>query len=346
MKKLTLVFTLLFAFGAQAKNLSVMSYNVQNLFDTLHDEGKEDYTYLPLKVKQASEEIQAYCKSLEQESWQLSCLNTDWSEKALTQKIKNLAKVIKKYKLGCGADVLVLQEVENKRVLKQLVEIGLKGKGYKYISLIEGPDSRGIDVGIISKYPIVNEKLHLVDLEGVAKETRGILQVDIKVGGKIVTVFGNHWPSQHNPAIARYQAAKTLKEAASKLTSDIVLAAGDFNTLEDEAPNGIKEVILPEFYDVEQEALNRWRRLFAGTHWYAGHWSSLDRIFILKDIKNAKPKYRSFKILAKRFMFGPAKWTNRDTGAVTYYKGVPQGFSTRTLKGYSDHLPIVMKIKI
>lgn len=346
MKLLTLASVLLLSITAQAKTVSIMSYNVQNLFDTQHDEGKEDYTYLPLKVKEASSEIQAYCKSLAKESWQKSCLFTDWNEDVLKQKILNLSKVIKKHKCGKGADVLVLQEVENKRVLEQLVDIGLKGKGYKYISLIEGPDSRGIDVGVISKYPIVKEELHTVDLEGIAKSTRGILQVDIKVNNKIITIFGNHWPSQHNPAMARFEAAKTLKAAASKVKSNIVIATGDFNTLENELPNGIKEVIMPDFYDAEIEALKRWKRLFAGTHWFAGHWSSLDKMFVLKNIDNVKVKFRSFKIQAKRFQLGPKKWTDRDTGTVTHYTGVPQSFSDRSKVGYSDHLPILIKIKL
>ena len=33
---------------AYKRSFSVMTYNLENLFDTIHDEGKEDYTFLPL----------------------------------------------------------------------------------------------------------------------------------------------------------------------------------------------------------------------------------------------------------------------------------------------------------
>ena len=41
--------------------VSLMTYNVENLFDTVHDEGKDDYAYLPLSVKQAHPEYLATC---------------------------------------------------------------------------------------------------------------------------------------------------------------------------------------------------------------------------------------------------------------------------------------------
>ena len=333
--------------SAYAKTVTIMSYNVQNLFDTTHDEGKEDYTYLPLAVKESSAEIQAYCKGLAKESWQKSCLFTDWNAEVLKNKILNLSKVIKSYRKGLGPDILVLQEVENKNVLKMLIDIGLKNMGYKYISLIEGPDSRGIDVGVISKLPIVNEKLHIINLEGIGKATRGILQVDIKVNNKMITILGNHWPSQHNPPEARVEAAKVMLDAAKNADAGLVVGTGDFNTLDNEVPNGIKDFILPNFVDAEKAALSKpFKTLFAGTHWYAGHFSSLDKMFILKGLYSVKPKYRSFRIHAMKFMFGEKVWTDRETGEVTVYPIVPLSYNFNKRTGYSDHLPIAMKFTL
>ncbi|MCH2100039.1 MAG: hypothetical protein MK142_16780, partial [Pseudomonadales bacterium] len=36
-----------------AEPIRIMTFNVENLFDTTHDEGKNDETYLPLSVKQS-----------------------------------------------------------------------------------------------------------------------------------------------------------------------------------------------------------------------------------------------------------------------------------------------------
>src|SRR5690606_1342504 len=143
---------------------SIMNYNVENLFDTLHDKGKLDYTYLPKKVKDSSPEVQKYCKSQTVHAWKEECFKLDWSEEVVEAKMTNIARVIKASNNGKGPDILVLEEVENKSILKQLVDKKLSSLGYKYISLIEGPDSRGIDVGMISRFPIVSEKLNMVDL--------------------------------------------------------------------------------------------------------------------------------------------------------------------------------------
>jgi endonuclease/exonuclease/phosphatase family metal-dependent hydrolase len=347
MQKLLIVIALLFVAKAYGKtNLTVMSYNVQNLFDTTHDEGKNDYTYLPLAVKKASKEIQAYCNSIRNDYYRKNCLTFDWSEEALNGKIQNLAKVITSYNRGMGADVVAFQEVENKNVLQMLIDRGLKDKGYKYISLIEGPDSRGIDTGLISKYPIVDEKLHIVDMTGIAKKTRGILETTLDVNGTTVTIFGNHWPSQANPDEARFKASEVLLEKALGVSSDLVLVTGDFNTLPDDAPNAI-ENLMPYFYDAETEARKFLFRypLMPGTHWYKGKWSSLDRIFVLKSSlsRKVKPKFRLFRTIHYKFQFATKELVDRDTGEVSYHEGVPQSYDPTTKKGYADHLPIVMK---
>jgi endonuclease/exonuclease/phosphatase family metal-dependent hydrolase len=323
-----------------------MNYNAENLFDTVHDEGKEDYTYLPLSVKKASQEIQDYCNGLAVSSWRRSCLNTDWNEDVLAAKIKNLSRVIRAYNKGRGADIVVLQEVENKNVLEMLVNNGLKGLGYKYISLVEGPDSRGIDVGVLSRYPVVSENIHLIDLTGIAKPSRGILEVKIKVGKKTITVFGNHWPSQHNPSEARFAASERLIELAHNADSNIVIATGDFNTTKKDLPNGI-ENLRGTFTDVEERSRKLlFKKLWSGTHWYKGHWGSLDKIFVLKGSKKAKVKLRSFNILSYKFLLGEKKWTDRETGEVTIYRNVPYRFNLRNKTGYSDHLPIAVKLKL
>jgi endonuclease/exonuclease/phosphatase family metal-dependent hydrolase len=346
---LALILSLFFYLSSvtvNAKTISIMNYNAENLFDTIHDEGKEDYTYLPLSIKKASQEIQDYCNGLAYDSWKESCLKTDWNDDVLDAKIMNLSKVIKAYNKGKGADIVVLQEVENKNVLELLVSKGLKDLGYNYISLVEGPDSRGIDVGILSKFPIVSEQLHLIDLVGIAKPSRGILEVQIKVGSKTITVFGNHWPSQHNPSEARFAASEKLIELANKSRSNIVVATGDFNTLPDETPNGV-ENLSEAFIDVEKRARKLlFKSLWSGTHWYKGHWGSLDKVFVLKRITKAKVKTRSFDILAYKFLLGDKELVDDETGVETTYNHVPLRFDLIKKTGYSDHLPIAVKIKL
>jgi endonuclease/exonuclease/phosphatase family metal-dependent hydrolase len=330
-------------------SFSLMTYNLENLFDITHDKGKLDWTYLPLKFKNNSAEAQKYCLSMTNEYYKKSCLELDWSEKILNIKIKNLSKVITAYNNGKGADIVVFQEVENINAIKLLLGRGLNKKGYKYAALIEGPDTRGIDVGIISKYPIVSTKFHNIDLSSHSnRTTRGILQARIKIKGKFVTVFANHWPSQGNDDETREIASLVLKNAAMKVQSGLVIATGDFNTLPDDLPHGINNNILPFFEDVEVIARRVIDVSALGTHWYKGEWKSLDKIFVLKKSlsKKASANHKSYEILNHKFMVKDIDWTDRDTGTVTHSENVPNRFNSKTGEGFSDHLPVAIKFSL
>ncbi len=348
---LALVFSFsLFAGNGKLSSVSIMTYNVENLFDTIHDKGKEDYTYLPKVIKDNSAEIQAYCKSLSKEHYKKSCLETDWTKDKLETKIKNIAKVIMTAQSGYGADILVFQEVENLNVLTMLVNKELSKFGYNYVTLLEGQDSRGIDIGMVSRFPVLSQKVHHLNLAPHStRTTRPILEVTYAVAGKTVTVFGNHWPSQGNIDETRIVASEKLADIAKKSKSDLVIATGDFNTVKDDVINGIKENILPIFEDVEVKG-----RLFnnveaKGTHWYKGEWDSLDKIFVLKRCLSkgkVSVNYKTFNIIKENFMVRDITWTNWDDNSTHQAYGVPHRSSTRHGGGYSDHLPVFVEIDL
>lgn len=100
-------------------------YNQENLFDTCHDEGKNDYEYLPAK---------------------------GWNGLKYSNKLKNMAQVLSEMgtdviPVGCAA--IGLAEVENDNVLKDLVaQPALAKRGFNFVH-IEGPDRRGIDCALL-----------------------------------------------------------------------------------------------------------------------------------------------------------------------------------------------------
>ena len=73
-----------------SSQVTLMTFNVENLFDTKHDEGKNDYTYLPLEHK-ASQSHQDACKGIEVTRWREQCLYWDWSETVLDTKLRRIA---------------------------------------------------------------------------------------------------------------------------------------------------------------------------------------------------------------------------------------------------------------
>ncbi|MDC1174586.1 endonuclease/exonuclease/phosphatase family protein [Bacteriovoracaceae bacterium] len=353
---LILVYVFCVATTHSKQIVSVMSYNAENLFDTTHDIGKKDHTYLPLSVKRSTPEYLEACRNIRNTYYRHTCLTLDWTESILKQKIQNLARVIKESNNGNSPDILVLQEIENINVLRQLRDQGLAKEGYREVILIEGPDNRGIDVGILSKVPLAEPaKLHLVDLDGKgASATRGILEATFKVGQNKITVFGNHWPSQMNSDYHRVAAAKAMLEAAKNIDNPLVVT-GDFNTAPSDDPNAIEDYLLNPnrdlfFFDGEWEAYGEYR----GTHHYRGEWTSLDRIFLLEKTMDSgcrywwgdcfTPMWNTFKIVKKDFMLKDLTYTDNNGDIVTY-EGVPNRFDPKTGEGYSDHLPVLMKFQ-
>lgn len=331
-------------------NFSVMTYNLENLFDTKHDVGKKDWTYLPLEEKRTNPQVLVYCNGLKNEHYKKSCLNLNWDQNILNQKMFNLSQVLKSYNNGQSADILIFQEVENKLVLKELFKKHFKKTGHNYFTLIEGPDSRGIDVAVVSRFPILKSTSHELSLKPYStRSTRPILEVELMVRNKHVTVFANHWPSQGNKDETRMIAAETLKKLALKSKSEVVIAAGDFNTVSDDLLNGLTTHILPHFEDVEVKGRHFNPQNPEGTHWYKGEWESLDKIYVLKNSLtkgHVRVNYAAFEIIYNDFMLKDLYWTDYDTGEQHFSMNVPYRFDSKTGNGYSDHLPVAVEFDL
>ena len=337
---------------AYERAVSVMSYNVENLFDTVHDEGKTDWTYLPLAWKKNSSEVQSYCQSLKNVYYKLSCVELDWNEEVLKNKIQNLAAVMKSYNHGWTADIIVLQEVENMNVLRKLRDWGLKNQGLDTLVLIEGPDKRGIDVAIMSRFPLYEEAfLHKVVVEERSNERdtelRGILQATFDVFGQPVSVLANHWPSQGNPDHFRNKAAQILREVALKSEGRSIIAAGDFNTLPSDNPNGLDNWVTNQSFnrtfDDPLENLNH-HLVMPGSYWYRGRWIFLDRFFIWNSSPFFPPPWYTFQVLVRSWMLKDVKVSK--PGHVDIHEDIPWRFNPKNGRGYSDHLPIVMQFHL
>jgi hypothetical protein len=111
----------------EGPRVSVMAFNVENLFDTEHDEGTEDFTYLPLEKKK-DEKINAGCNANSSAYRKQECLDTDWNAEVLTKKMRRVADVIQQVGDGKGPDILILSEVENQKVVDLLNQNHLKNQ--------------------------------------------------------------------------------------------------------------------------------------------------------------------------------------------------------------------------
>src|SRR5262247_930010 len=66
--------------------VTLMTYNVENLFDTRDDHAKLDDSFLPLALK-ADRTHSAACRALRAETWREQCLQWDWNDHALATKL-------------------------------------------------------------------------------------------------------------------------------------------------------------------------------------------------------------------------------------------------------------------
>ena len=136
------------------------------------------------------------------------------------------------------ADLLCCVEIEDRQILQAFNSQALDSKKFKYSMLIDGNDPRGIDVGLLSNFEIVNIRTHIFDRDetGVVF-SRDCLEVELKLpDGRPLYFLSNHLKSQGygtqegNDAKRRRQAmrlAQILREY--NLARDLVIVAGDLN---------------------------------------------------------------------------------------------------------------------
>ena len=310
-------------------------YNLENLFDTCHDEGKNDYDFLPTG-------------------------KYEWNTEKYTCKLRNMARAIADMgtdelpDVGCA--IVGCAEVENSRVLDDLThQPQLAARGYRYIH-IEGPDKRGIDCALLYNpqiFSVRDTKLVPYRYEREADKahpTRGFLTVSGTLAGEHVTVVVCHWPSRGADSFAREAAGRQVKELKDSLLRDDakckVIVMGDMN--DDPSNRSMTECLMakPEKKEVMKgEMYNPWYNTLVkegrGTLYYRGAWNLFDQIVITPNLIDYKDKARLKKLKYVKSDIAKRPYLLNAEGK---YQGTPHRTSAggHWLNGYSDHLPVVL----
>jgi endonuclease/exonuclease/phosphatase family metal-dependent hydrolase len=361
-----------FSFGTTTdlNEFKVMTYNVTNLFDADHDDGKNDYAFLPKGFPGKQEE----CERIRNPYYKEDCLNSDWTNARIKLKIAQIKRVLTAQ--GDLPDVLALQEVENENVVSQLA----KGLGYSRFVMTNSPDKRGIDVALLfnetklvylshDETPIVHDKI-------AADATRNFLRVVFAIRNddsqKKIAFYVNHWPAAMAPTYWRNVVASQLRDLIDQHQQrfgpanyhSIVL--GDFNTQTDEFPTPFYSLIFDKKWLYKLSDAHDYARRFAtdksiftrmppGTYWYIGEnvWHRFDRIFVspnLIDKFELEVVPDSYRIVAPSMMRAKVTYTSE-----THYffgttaEGIPYRYNHNTdvksQAGFSDHFPVTLKVR-
>lgn len=125
-------------------------------------------------------------------------------------------------------DILITVEVENRPTLARFNEQVLGAQfdyAQSHFMVIDGNDQRGIDLGVLSRFPIVEIRSHVDDLndDGTRLFSRDCPEFDIMLpAGERLVVMPNHLKSKRN---GNNKATRTLRQAQATRAHAIALAA-------------------------------------------------------------------------------------------------------------------------
>ncbi len=305
--------------------VTLMWWNVENLFDTRDDPETNDDEFTPSGSKR-------------------------WTEKKLRLKCMRLSYVVKAAALKHGGypDILAFAEVENRDVFRRMLSF-LPGHAYK-TAYHDSPDRRGIDIAVAydsTRLTLLGSASRSVTFDG--RPSRDISLYRFSSGVSDFHLLLNHWPSRSLDRSwsepARILAAKTARNMLDSLQAEArqpdIVVMGDFN--DEPHDRSVGEVLGAEsdresFLDGPSNALyNCWGdSREKGTYVYRGRWQKLDQIMVSRGLFDRKGFFlpdTAFSCLCLPHM----RSGKRGAPWATYRGPVFLG-------GYSDHFPLLLRI--
>jgi hypothetical protein len=331
---LVLISTSLYGQTSKTYTLRTIAfYNVENLFDTEND----SLTFDDERTPKGS---------------------YHWTHERYLRKIEHVTKVLSKIGKDTSKtspDVIGLCEVENRKVVEDLIlHPNLKDKDYGIVHF-DSPDARGIDVALLYKKAsylpssFKSHRLLLFDELGERVYTRDQLVVGGRMDGEDVYFVVNHWPSRRGGASKsnpkRVRAALLNKRIIDSIQNmnwkAKIICMGDLN--DDPRDNSLKSILKTKGKTKELDSLdlfNPMEQLYKkgiGSLAYRDKWNLFDQFFMTANLVNNEKQTLSYW---KAGIFSPSFMRTTE--------GKYKGYPLRTYSGgsytagYSDHFPVYL----
>ena len=299
--------------------LTFVELNCENLFDYHHDEGKDDTEYLPEATRH-------------------------WTKQRYWRKVNHIAQEL----LSCSddgiPDLIALCEVENDSTLNDLTKRSLlRNAGYEYL-MSESDDVRGIDVALLYQpatfRPICYETFIVPTVKGM-RPTRDLLYVKGEARtGDTLHIVVVHAPSRYGGERLtrpyRMQVARRVTQVCDSIrdrsAQALVLVAGDFN---DPATSpALKHVTGNCGLQLITDGV-KGRHGTPGNYRHDGEWQQLDHVLLSPSLhSHLQEAYINDEpfLLDEDKRYGGQKPRRTIVGY-------------RHQKGFSDHLPVVVRFR-
>lgn len=325
-----------FVFAQKEEGVFRMAfYNTENFYDYFDDTLTNDNDFTPRGMK-------------------------GWNKKRYYHKCNQLFKVIAALNAEEPLIGLGLCEVENERVLRDLcIGTPLRNFHFDFVHF-DSYDRRGIDVAFLYRKKYIrilqSAPIPFIFKGDSVPKSRDILYVKAMLMEKdTLHIFVNHFPSKFGGLLAtqskRLQAAQLLCSLVENIqaqdSSAFILAMGDFNDepsdesleigLQCQRPwRGapyVKGAIFNLMYPLEGKV---------GSHKYQAEWSLIDHFIVNGALMDTAASLHI--VPHKTEVFSPAFLLMEDDN----YQGdkvFRTFYGSKYLGGYSDHLPIICRIR-
>ncbi len=324
-----------FSLFAQTDNeyFSIVSFNVENFFDTIPQKTKADLDFLPDGSRK-------------------------WTKKRFYQKSHLLSEAIS---IAGGLSwpwFVALQEIESETALRTLLHAtNLRNASYKYI-ISTNHDARGIRIAFlylegIFRVSHTEEWQTPAPIQEPSLSSRPILYAEGKLRndqgiGFIIVHLPSKRLANREKELFRENALSLLKEKCDSLyTSDphrLLIVIGDFNTAlkkggEDPLAKGFTGssecFSRASLYDISNDYSNE---SYPGSYYFRRTWSQIDRIMLIGSIldpkSNSTVRYIEGSFTNVALPGRMKKLSNGRYIPLRTYGG------ENYLGGTSDHLPI------
>lgn len=307
-----------------------MFYNVENLFDIYDDSLREDNDFLPGGVLR-------------------------WNSTRYSKKINSLYKTISAAGGWNPPVVVAFCEVENKKVLEDLVFNTYLSKYHYKIIHEDSPDLRGIDVCMILREDCASliKYEYWIPTKGRTGPftSRSVLYSKIAIGSDTLHIIMNHWPSRRGGVLAgeglRMTIAQMVRskiDSISKSNSEKqkIIISGDFNC----TPDDIEVNLLTNQNYSDNPLINLSEMVSlkgTGTYRFKGTWEMIDQVLVSAELINCKDGLFTNSEMLE--VFKPDFLLIKDKN----YPGYSPFSTFRGYKyqgGYSDHLPVLLDLHI